>query len=239
MPVYNWEAMAKQDYNWWVMRLQKNMELYDLIRLDHFRAFSNFWEVPAGSTTAKTGSWKPGPGAAFFESLKKHFNCLPLLAEDLGDTNEAVFKLRDDLNLPGMKVLQFAFAADETDTIHAPHHFINQNAVVYTGTHDNNTIKGWYENDINTAVKKRISDYIGHKVTKQNINQVMIRLAYSAIAELAIIPMQDILGKGAKSRMNTPASIENNWLWRLKPGELALNSSFEKMLREMVELYGR
>jgi malto-oligosyltrehalose synthase/4-alpha-glucanotransferase len=239
MPVYNWEKMARENYKWWVLRMRKNMEMYDLIRLDHFRAFSEYWEVPAGSETAKTGSWKPGPGMKFFDTLRKHFDHLPFLAEDLGEINDAVHKLRDDLKLPGMKVLQFAFYDDAADTIHAPHNFLNQYSVVYTGTHDNNTILGWYEEDISKEVKKRISNYVGQKVNKQNINTVMIRLAYSSIARIAIIPMQDILGKGAKARMNTPASVKKNWIWRLRPDSLSITNSLEKMLKEMVGLYGR
>jgi len=239
MPVYNWEAMAQKGYAWWVSRLRKNRQLYDLIRLDHFRAFCAYWEVPAGSETAKTGSWKPGPGMEFFDVLKKHFKCLPFLAEDLGEIDDAVYQLRDNLNLPGMKVLQFAFGADAANSIHAPHQYTNQNAVVYTGTHDNNTMLGWYKNDISKAEKKRISHYVGCKVTKQNIHKVMIKLAYSTVARIAIIPMQDILGKNAKSRMNTPASVNKNWLWRLKPGSMAITTSLKNKLNETVKLYGR
>jgi malto-oligosyltrehalose synthase/4-alpha-glucanotransferase len=239
MPVYNWQAMAAEGYDWWVCRMRKNLQLYDLIRLDHFRAFSEFWEVAAGSKTAKTGSWKPGPGAGFFDVLKEHFNHLPFLAEDLGEISDAVYKLRDTLKLPGMKVLQFAFADDAADSIHAPHNFLNQHAVVYTGTHDNNTILGWYKNDISKADKERISAYVGHKVSKQNIHKVMIRLAYSSVASLAIIPMQDILAKSTKARMNTPASVNQNWLWRLKPGSLAITTSLKNKLFEMVKLYAR
>ncbi|MEJ5960915.1 malto-oligosyltrehalose synthase [Pedobacter immunditicola] len=239
MPVYNWEAMAQKGYAWWVARLRKNMQLFDLIRLDHFRAFSAYWEVPAGSETAKIGNWKPGPGIEFFDVLKKHFKHLPFLAEDLGEIDAAVYQLRDALKLPGMKVLQFAFGADAADSIHAPHNYPNQNAVVYTGTHDNNTILGWYKNDISKAEKKRISNYAGCKVSKQNIHQVMIRLAYSTVARIAVIPMQDILGKSAKSRMNTPASVNKNWLWRLKPGSLAITANLKNKLNEMVRLYAR
>ena len=239
MPVYNWEAMAAENYSWWLVRMRKNIEMYDLIRLDHFRAFSGYWEVPSGSATAKTGSWKPGPGLKFFESLKQHFDPLPFLAEDLGEIDAAVYKLRDRLELPGMKVLQFAFAEDAARSIHAPHNFLNQQAVVYTGTHDNNTILGWYKNDIGKSDKKRIRKYVAHKVSKRNIHEVMIRLAYASVATLAIIPMQDILGKGAGARMNTPASINGNWLWRLKPGALEITTSLKTMLKELAILYGR
>lgn len=239
MPVYNWEAMAQKGYAWWVSRLRKNMQLYDLIRLDHFRAFSAYWEVPAGSETAKIGSWKPGPGIEFFDVLKKHFKRLPFLAEDLGQIDDAVYQIRDTLKLPGMKVLQFAFGKDAADSIHAPHQYANQNAVVYTGTHDNNTILGWYKNDTSKAERKRISNYVGCKVTKQNIHKVMIRLAYSTVAKIAIIPMQDMLGKSAKSRMNTPASVNKNWLWRLKPGSLAITTNLKNRLNDMVKLYAR
>uniref|UniRef100_UPI003D7FC973 4-alpha-glucanotransferase n=1 Tax=Pedobacter sp. TaxID=1411316 RepID=UPI003D7FC973 len=239
MPVYRWEAMAKADYQWWVARIRRNMDLYDLIRLDHFRAFAAYWEVPAGSEHAKTGGWKAGPGIAFFEALNKHFNDLPFLAEDLGEIDDAVFQLRDQLKLPGMKVLQFAVGNNAAASIHAPHQFSSPEAVVYTGTHDNNTIKGWYKNDISKADKKRLSAYVGHQVNKKNIHQVMISLAYASIAKIAVIPMQDILGKGEKARINTPASTDKNWLWRLNPHGLYFTAKLQQQLKFLVDLYGR
>ncbi|TDQ10026.1 malto-oligosyltrehalose synthase [Pedobacter metabolipauper] len=237
MPVYNWNAMSKKGYNWWILRMASNLEMYDQIRLDHFRAFSEYWEVPASAASAKEGSWKKGPGVPFFEVMEAHFGHLPLLAEDLGEISDDVYALRDQFNLPGMKVLQFAFADDLADSIHAPHNFLNDNCFVYTGTHDNNTTLGWYKQEADRDTKARIEQYTGHPISKGNIDLTMIRLAYSSIAKTAMIPLQDVLGKGLSSRMNTPATVKSNWTWRLKPAELG--AKYAAVLKEMVIRYGR
>ncbi len=143
MPVYRWDLMKKNDYTWWKQRLAKNLSLFDLVRIDHFRAFSDYWEVPAGEKTAVHGEWITGPGEDFFNSIREEFPDLPFIAEDLGDVNQAVYDLRDKYNLPGMSVLQFAFGDDSARSVHAPHNH-RVNSMVYTGTHDNNTLKGWY-----------------------------------------------------------------------------------------------
>jgi len=216
MPVYNWEAMEKENFNWWKKRMAMNLSLYDLVRLDHFRAFDEYWEVPAGSETAKTGSWKAGPKKAFFDSLTKALGKMPLIAEDLGEITEEVYQLRDDLALPGMKVLQFAFGNDMPQSVHIPHQYQNSNCVVYTGTHDNNTTRGWFEDDIDQDTKLRLQHYLGKKVSRKKIAKQLINLALGSIANVAIIPIQDLLNKRAKERMNIPASVEDNWTWRLK-----------------------
>lgn len=237
MPVYNWKTMAKEKFKWWVKRIAKNMELYDLLRLDHFRAFSDYWEVPANSTSAKSGEWKPGPGLALFKTLKRHLGELPLIAEDLGDISGDVISLIGQLNLPGMKVLQFAFGPDAPDSIHLPHNYPNDQCLVYTGTHDNNTTLGWFEQELDEEGRIRIEKYLGIKISRKTINKAMIRTAYASIANIAIIPMQDVLGKGPKARMNVPALVKNNWKWRLKPNELSESSS--AFLKAFVRLYGR
>jgi 4-alpha-glucanotransferase len=234
--VYNWERMKSDGYLWWLRRIRKNMELYDLLRLDHFRAFSDYWEVPAGESTAVNGTWKHGPGADFFAVLEKEFPDLPFVAEDLGEINEAVYELRDKFKLPGMKVLQFAFGDDMGLTDHIPHNFKSSNFIAYTGTHDNNTTKGWYELEAGKTIRKNLSKYTGVHVDGKNVHTVLARLAYASVAKIVILPMQDILGLDSKSRMNKPASANGNWKWRMKeqPGK-----DIVKMLRSLVRTYGR
>jgi malto-oligosyltrehalose synthase/4-alpha-glucanotransferase len=224
MPVYNWKAMSRRRYRWWISRIRMNLKIYDQVRLDHFRAFSEYWEVPFGSESAKSGKWKPGPGATFFKALRSAIGELPLIAEDLGEISAEVYQLRDEFKLPGMKVLQFAFDKDGS-SIHAPHNFEHSNFVVYTGTHDNNTTRGWYEDEADAQTRETIEHYLGMKLSSHNIAEQVIRLALSSIADIAIIPVQDILNKPAKARMNTPASVDGNWSWRLKANELTPNLS--------------
>ena len=215
MPVYNWKAMAKTNFDWWKKRMAMNFDLYDIVRLDHFRAFDEYWEVPADSQTAKNGSWKAGPKEAFFEALEKSLGKMPLIAEDLGEITDEVYQLRDHLKLPGMKVLQFAFGDDMAKSVHIPHQYQNSNCIVYTGTHDNNTTRGWFEEDTDEATKTRIESYLGAKVSSKTISQHLIRLALASTADIAIIPMQDLLNLSASDRMNTPASVDGNWTWKL------------------------
>jgi len=236
MPVFNWKSLKKQRYAWWIKRIQKNMELYDLLRLDHFRAFADYWEVPAGETTARNGRWKPGPGNAIFETLTRKLGHLPFVAEDLGDINEAVYALRDKFLLPGMKVLQFAFSDNMAESDYIPHNY-SQNFVVYTGTHDNNTTVGWYKNDCDTTMRKRIQAYCGVAAGSRNIHLVLARLAYASVAKIVILPVQDILGLDERARMNIPAAGSNNWQWRLMPGEWTMEH--ESLLHGWTMLYKR
>jgi len=236
MPTFDWKKLQERKYDWWVQRLRKNMELFDLLRLDHFRAFADFWEVPANQKTAINGEWKPGPGKNFFSSLQREFGHLPFIAEDLGDINEAVYQLRDRFNFPGMKVLQFAFGDSMSSSAYIPHHYTS-NFFVYTGTHDNNTTRGWFEKNIPKQTRLQIADYIGKPVNEKNISVELARLAYSSVAKTVIVPMQDILGLDASARMNTPASIKNNWLWRMSPEKL--NKGVEDRLAEWTNLYDR
>lgn len=236
MPTFNWERMKTTGYSWWMQRLRKNMELFDITRLDHFRAFEAYWEVPAGETTAKNGRWIPGPGDHFFRAAKKEFGILPFVAEDLGDINEAVLTLRDEAALPGMKVLQFAFGADMPQSGYIPHNY-DKNFLVYTGTHDNNTTVGWWRTEANEAMKRRVTQYAGTEVNEDNVHEVFARFAYSSVANLAILPMQDVLGLNEIARMNLPSSVSNNWSWRLMPS--MLNSETENLLRELMNLYNR
>lgn len=235
MPVYDWEVLKDQQYEWWIKRIRKNLELFDLLRFDHFRAFSEFWNVPANETTAINGQWKKGPGADFFEQLKIEFPSMPFIAEDLGEISKEVESLRDDFNLPGMKVLQFAFN-DDAASLFLPHQY-DRRFVVYTGTHDNNTTSGWYKRELNRKAKKYLSAYAGHNVNERNVNETLIRLAYSSVAQLAIIPMQDILKLNEHARLNTPAVPEGNWTWKLKQDQSYESSA--SYLRQLSKTYGR
>lgn len=237
MPVYNWDAMKSEGYQWWIRRIAKNIELYDLIRLDHFRAFASYWEVPADSETAVNGAWKAGPGAEFFQTLIDHFGELPIIAEDLGEITPDVFALRDQFSLPGMKVMQFAFGDDMADSIHSPHNMTTDNCIAYTGTHDNNTTRGWYEDEADSSTKIRLEQYMDKKISKHNAVETLIRLAYASAAKIAIVPVQDLLNKGSKARMNTPASVDGNWAWRLKPKDLT--QKIQDKLLTFTKLYGR
>jgi malto-oligosyltrehalose synthase/4-alpha-glucanotransferase len=236
MPVYDWPALKKRNYDWWVDRLRKNSELFDVIRLDHFRAFADYWEVPASETTAKNGEWKPGPGAHFFTSIKQQLGDLPFIAEDLGEINEAVLQLRDEFGLPGMKILQFAFGGDVASSDYIPHNY-TQNFVAYTGTHDNNTTRGWFRQEVNAEMQHRIQHYLARPVSEKDITYFFCRLAHASVAKTVILPMQDVLGLDEKARMNTPASGKNNWGWRLLPGQLTKEA--EQQLSGWTSLYNR
>lgn len=238
MPTFNWERMKENGYRWWLQRLRKNKELFDITRLDHFRAFEAYWQVPAGETTARNGQWIQGPGTDFFSAVQADFGGadLPFVAEDLGDINEAVLNLRDEAVLPGMKVLQFAFGPDMSQSGYIPHNY-ERNFLVYTGTHDNNTTVGWWRTEADESIKKRVAGYVGVHVDENNVHNVFQRLAYGSVADTAIIPMQDILGLDETGRMNVPSSAKDNWSWRLTDAQLA--SVDVAALRDLVKIYNR
>ena len=230
MPVFDWDALKKQRYQWWIDRLKKNIELFDVVRLDHFRAFADYWVVPGGEKTAENGEWKLGPGDKFFEILQNALGSLPFVAEDLGESSPAVYELRDKLHLPGMKVLQFAFEENMPQSEYIPHRY-KENFIAYTGTHDNNTIRGWFRQDIDDETKARLESYVGMPLKEENIYAVMARLAYASVAKTAILPIQDVLNLDESSKMNSPGSGDDNWLWRLVPGQITTeNESFLKQL---------
>jgi 4-alpha-glucanotransferase len=237
MPTYQWDALRQTGYDWWIKRLRKNMELFDLLRLDHFRAFESYWEVPAGELTGEKGTWKPGPRMDFFDSVEKALGKLPFVAEDLGDEMDKVYTFRDKLDLPGMKLLHFAFGENMKDAVDIPHNFSTPNCIVYTGTHDNNTTIGWYKNELTDAGRKKIQYYAGTEVDAENIHLILSKLAYASIANIAMIPLQDILGFDKGARMNTPGTGRDNWRWRVLPDQLT--ATIEARLREWVLTYGR
>lgn len=237
MPVFRWNKLKETGYEWWTKRLSKNMEFFNLLRLDHFRAFADYWAVPAVEKTAKNGSWKAGPGVDFFSVISRKLGKVPFVAEDLGDINEKVRSLRRQFEFPGMKVLHFAFGDSMGTSEYIPHNH-TENFVVYTGTHDNNTTRGWFENDATSVEKQNLASYIGAgKLTSRNVSQAMIRLAYSSSCRLAIIPVQDILGLDGRARINAPATIQGNWQWRMLPG--ALSPDHEDWLKSLTTTFGR
>lgn len=236
MPVYNWAELKKSGYQWWVSRIKKNLEYFDLIRLDHFRAFASYWDVPAGSPTAATGTWKTGPGADFFETLQREIGHLPFVAEDLGEITRDVYQLRDQFGLPGTKVLQFAFDKLMPASPHIPHNY-TPNHVAYTGTHDNNTVVGWFKDDIDEKAQKRIEQYTQQKTGGKNVANLLTRLLQASAADVAIIPIQDIIGLDGDSRMNTPSKSEGNWAWRMD--EKYLRAKTFAFLRDLAAFYNR
>ncbi len=233
-PLYRWSRLEETGYAWWVARVLANLRLCDLLRIDHFRAFAAYWSVPASEATALHGAWKPGPGARLFEAVRAELGGgpLPIVAEDLGVITEEVRDLLTELGVPGMKVLQFAFY--EADGEYLPHRH-TENAVVYTGTHDNDTAKGWYAN-LKPEERERVYDYLGADGGAE-IHWALIRAAYGSVARRAIVPMQDVLGLGSEARINTPAAPAGNWTWRAP--DWAFRPEDATRLRRMAVLSGR
>ncbi|MBO9570600.1 MAG: 4-alpha-glucanotransferase [Chitinophagaceae bacterium] len=235
MPLYNWDVLKNNRYKWWINRLKKNLEYFDELRLDHFRAFSSYWSIPAYASSAKKGKWKKGSGKDFFETIKNVLGNLPFVAEDLGKVDEKVFRLRNELDLPGMNVLQFAFGEDTPDTPHLPHYH-KYNSFVFTGTHDNDTTRGWY-NKLEKKYRKLISDYTGAEVNTRNIADHLCEMAYRSTSKVSILPAQDILSLGSSERMNVPSSPKDNWKWRIKQGQLTTDIIHK--LNNWCYIYGR
>ena len=231
-PLYRWEVMRETDFRWWVARVRTNLRFADIIRLDHFRGFAAYWEIPAEEPTAVHGRWMPGPGTALFDALRAALGELPLVAEDLGFITEDVHELRHTVGLPGMKILQFAFA--QNDSPHLPHRYDAQ-TVAYTGTHDNDTARGWFAT-ATAEERENAVEYLGC-TNAGEISWHMIRAAYTSVAQTAIVPIQDILDLGSEGRMNTPGAEHDNWSWRLQAG--ALTHDRAQKLRRLAALSGR
>lgn len=241
-PLYRWEAHATERFAWWIARLKASTDRVDLIRLDHFRGFEAYWEVPAGSETAATGRWALGPGTAFLEALRDGLGGLPLIAEDLGDITAEVEALRDRFDLPGMRILQFAFAAGTTD-YHLPHRFVHH-CVAYTGTHDNDTSVGWFKGSAVETTQSREQvraerafalRYLG--TSGAEIHWDLIRVALASVADTVIIPLQDVLGLDQSGRMNVPGHARGNWGWRLRAGQL--DDRARERLANLTAVYSR
>ena len=232
-PLYRWDVLKQAEYGWWINRFRATLEFVDIVRLDHFRGFEAYWEIPAGMPTAEIGQWVKGPGADFFNVLEAALGALPIIAEDLGVVTPEMESLRDGFDLPGMKVLQFAFSTDSEDPF-LPHNF-SPNSVVYTGTHDNDTTRGWYEHSSTEKERDLARRYLGRD--GKDIAWDMIRLAFSSVANTAVVPLQDVLNLGTEARMNLPGSASGNWGWRLRPGQLT--SQIRDRLKELAWLYLR
>jgi len=231
-PLYRWGAMEADGYAWWVARFRQTLRTVDIVRLDHFRGFAAYWEVPAGEPTAVNGRWVEGPGACLFSALTLALGELPIIAEDLGLITPDVYALREQFKLPGMKVLHFAFPT-AAEHPYLPHNF-ERNCVVYTGTHDNDTTMGWYQ-ALSANERAHLHRYLGP--TAEPVNWALIRLAYASVADVAVVPLQDVLGLGTEARMNTPGKLGGNWSWRYHAHDLG-HGLREKLL-ELALTYGR
>jgi 4-alpha-glucanotransferase len=234
-PLYNWEVLKARGYDWWIRRIQAILKQVDCVRIDHFRGFESYWAIPGAAETAVEGEWQKGPGADFFQALADKLGKIPVIAEDLGDITPEVLQLRDQFGLPGMKVLLFAFGSGP-DNPYLPHSY-ERNFVVYTGTHDNNTVVGWFHDPERPEWEKQnLLRYLGCQGS-DGIHWDLIRLALASVADLAIIPLQDVMGLGAEARMNFPGRAENNWAWRYR--EEMLRPELAQRLAELSVTYGR
>lgn len=233
-PVYNWEKLQQMGFKWWVERFEAMLNYVDIIRIDHFRGFQAYWAVNQGETTAINGQWIEAPGDELFQAIADNLGKLPVLAEDLGTITPEVEALRDKFEFPGMKILQFAFGSDPVNP-YLPFNYYSRNCVVYTGTHDNDTTIGWF-NTASDYEKQRLLLYLGC-ISPEGIHWDTIRLAFTSVANQAIIPLQDVLGLGSEARMNVPSKSEGNWEWRYQPE--ALTEELGDRLKTLTELCGR
>jgi 4-alpha-glucanotransferase len=235
-PLYDWPAMSRRGYHWWIERMRRTMALYDVARIDHFRGFVAYWSVPEDAPTAKFGHWQRGPGRAVFDAIERSLGSLPLVAEDLGVITPAVLRLRQQLGLPGMVVLQFGFNPRQPQGVNRPSNH-TEDRIVYTGTHDNDTARGWYE-----TLARRPREMVDAELAARGIEEraswwALIRLAFSSPARVAIVQAQDVLGLGSEARMNDPGQQSGNWRWQLAPR--ALTPALARRLREATEEAGR
>jgi 4-alpha-glucanotransferase len=235
-PLYRWDAMQDDGFGWWIRRLQHSLQLCDMVRIDHFRGLVAYWQVPAGDETAVNGKWVSAPVDDFFHHLRRKFACLPIIAEDLGTISADVRETMQRYRLPGMRLLLFAFGEDFPNGAFLPHNHI-RHCLAYTGTHDNNTVRGWFESEATAQTKANLRDYLGRQVPVDRLPWELIRLTMMSVADTAVIPMQDLLGLGADARMNNPSGLGANWCWRLAEDPAA--PELTRRLREMTRTYGR
>lgn len=235
-PLYDWKYHKETGYEWWITRIAHCYELYDMVRIDHFRAFDAYYAIPYGDKTAEFGKWKKGPGMGLFKAIKAELGELDMIAEDLGFLTDSVLELVKKSGFPGMKVLQFAFDSRE-DSDYLPHNYI-KNTVVYTGTHDNETVVGWFGN-MKKVDRQMALDYLNVREFSSDfeLSRALIRLAMGSVSNLCIIPMQDYLALGSEARINTPATLGGNWVWRMKKG--AFTKKLSKEIRDITKLYAR
>ncbi len=236
-PLYNWEYHRETEYAWWMERMEYSFRLYDMVRVDHFRGFDEYYSIPYGAPTAENGHWEKGPGIEIFRKMEERFGKkeLPIIAEDLGYLTDTVLKLVKDTGFPGMKVLEFAFDSTE-DSAYLPHKY-HSNCVVYTGTHDNDTVAGWFPS-LDERDKAFAREYMGNRRTPEDeIHLDFVRTALASAAKLAVIPVQDYLGLGTEARINEPSTLGKNWRWRMKAG--GLDEGTINLCARMAEIYGR
>lgn len=233
-PLYDWEAMKKDNYKWWLKRIGKASDCFDMLRIDHFRAFDTYYAIPYGHKTAEHGTWEKGPGMELFTAIKNDLGDVNIIAEDLGDIFDSVKELLKDSGFPGMRVLQFGFNPENCDNDHLPHHY-PENCVAYTGTHDNATVMQWYReaDEKSKAMAKR---YLKPRFLER-MNFAFIRNVYASPAFLAIIPMQDVMGLGREGRMNVPSTLGGNWNWRMQEG--GASAARAEKLKDLAETYFR
>jgi 4-alpha-glucanotransferase len=235
-PTYRWDILKKTGYRWWFQRIGHNLLLFDTLRLDHFRGFVGFWEVPSTEGTAIHAKWVKAPAVDFFTALLKKFPADSIIAEDLGVITPDVKEVVNRFGFPGMRILQFAFGEDLPTHPYLPHNYL-PNTIVYTGTHDNNTIRGWFENEATPEDRNRLFRYFGREILPEECHRELHRLAMMSVANTVIVPVQDLLGLGEEAKMNRPSVAHGNWEWRLLPGQM--DASIAERLREMTTIYGR
>ena len=231
-PIYDWEKHKEQGFSWWIYRVQESFKIYDVLRIDHFKGFSDFWQIDKDAENAVNGTWEAGPGIELFQKIKEQLGDLPIIAENLGFIDEKAEKLLDDSGYPGMKILQFAFPGD--DNLDRPHHY-TQNSVAYTGTHDNDVVNGWYEK-LSESEQELVSEYLNRR-NDETITEAMIRGIYSSVSDYAIVTMQDLLDKDATSRMNVPSTVGGNWEWRMLAEDLT--EERKEFLKNITVRYSR
>jgi 4-alpha-glucanotransferase len=243
-PIYRWDQIARNGFAWWIERFRHTLSVVDMVRLDHFRGFEAYWEIPAGETTARNGRWVKGPGAALFEAAEKALGPLPIVAENLGVITPEVEAIRHQFHYPGMSVLQFAFGTDPQAPTFRPHNYPRE-VVAYTGTHDNDTTRGWWNSSPATDSTRTQADIANEHAAAcaylntdgHEIHWVFLRAILASVADTALAPMQDALGLGSEARMNLPGSTRNHWRWRMRPD--AINARLAGRLRELTRLYDR
>ncbi len=235
-PVYDWDHLKSTQFTWWVARMEHALKHLDLVRVDHFRGFVNYWEVPSSEETAIHGKWVDAPAMDLFATLLRRFPFMPIVAEDLGIITAEVREVMRAFGFPGMKVLHFAFYGDVRTNPYAPHNHV-KDCIIYTGTHDNNTTTGWFRKDLSPADREQLFEYLGRPVGEEGIHMELVRVAMMSVADTCIIPLQDFLGFDETARMNFPSMSEGNWEWRLNP-EL-LTDDLCRMIGRLTRLYGR
>ena len=237
-PLYRWDYHERTGYGWWMERIEHCFTLYDVLRIDHFRGFDEYFSVPAGDKTAVNGHWEKGPGIGFFHAVKKRLGERRIIAEDLGYLTDSVRRMVAESGYPGMKVLEFAFDSRDSSGAgdYLPHNY-PRNCVVYTGTHDNETVRGWL-GSIRRGEKKMVRDYLGRpKDTEDELAQALVRAALASVGDLCIIPLQDYLGLDNGARINFPSTLGTNWRWRMKKEDM--NAGLARKIRSICRLYGR